>query len=249
MCLLPGLERLTSWAQLGLWTRVPTHGLFPRLRLPYSMAMPGQLDFFLPELRAPEVRVAENKAEVPGASLVAQWQRICLPMQETRVWSLAQEDLTCLGVIKSTCRGDWSPLPRACAPLLARRSLSFAMKRCPCSMQLGKSPCSHEAPAQTKINKQECMAFYVLTSEVTHQYFHWLCWLKQRETTQIQGRDTDFTSPWMECHRLKTIISFGIVILVSMSSLGWQLESGLANSNQWLPQPGKGVKLARNQRP
>ena len=39
-------------------------------------------------------------------------------------------------------------------------------------MQLGKSLCSHEAPAQPKINKQECMAFYVLTSEVTHQYFH-----------------------------------------------------------------------------
>jgi len=28
-----------------------------------------------------------------GASLVAQWYRIHLPMQETQVWSLGQEDL------------------------------------------------------------------------------------------------------------------------------------------------------------
>ena len=35
-----------------------------------------------------------------GASLVAQWIRICLPMQETQVRSLVREDPTCCGATK-----------------------------------------------------------------------------------------------------------------------------------------------------
>ena len=34
------------------------------------------------------------------ASLVAQWLRICLPMQGTRVWSLVREDPTCCRATK-----------------------------------------------------------------------------------------------------------------------------------------------------
>ena len=34
------------------------------------------------------------------ASLVAQWMRICLPMQGTRVRALAWEDPTCRGATK-----------------------------------------------------------------------------------------------------------------------------------------------------
>lgn len=34
-----------------------------------------------------------------------------------------------------------------------------------------------------------------------------------------------------------TVVSFSILILVCMYSLRWELESGLANSNQWVPQP------------
>ena len=34
---------------------------------------------------------------VPGASLVAQWLRVCLPMQGTRVRALVWEDPTCRG--------------------------------------------------------------------------------------------------------------------------------------------------------
>ena len=32
------------------------------------------------------------KGIIIGAFLVVQWWRICLPMQETRVWSMGQED-------------------------------------------------------------------------------------------------------------------------------------------------------------
>ena len=35
------------------------------------------------------------------ASLVVQWLRICLPMQETWVWSLVQEDSACREVTKA----------------------------------------------------------------------------------------------------------------------------------------------------
>ena len=35
-----------------------------------------------------------------GTSLVAQWLRICLPMQGTRIRALVWEDPTCLGATK-----------------------------------------------------------------------------------------------------------------------------------------------------
>ena len=39
----------------------------------------------------------------PGASLVAQWLRICLPMQGTQVRALVREDPTCCGAAKPMC--------------------------------------------------------------------------------------------------------------------------------------------------
>ena len=48
----------------------------------------------------------EDKYYVPlkikylGASLVAQWLRICMPMQGTRVRALVWEDPTCRGATK-----------------------------------------------------------------------------------------------------------------------------------------------------
>ncbi len=43
-----------------------------------------------------------------GASLAAQWLRVHLPMQETRVRALVQEDPTCRGKIKPVCHNDWA---------------------------------------------------------------------------------------------------------------------------------------------
>ena len=45
-----------------------------------------------------ETRKLESEAR--GASLVAQWLRICLPMQGTRVRALVWEDPTCRGATK-----------------------------------------------------------------------------------------------------------------------------------------------------
>ena len=41
-------------------------------------------------------------------SLVAQWLRIRLPMQGTRVWALVQEDPTCRGATKPTHHNYWA---------------------------------------------------------------------------------------------------------------------------------------------
>ena len=42
-----------------------------------------------------------------GTSLVAQWLRICLPMQGTRVWALIREDPTCRRATKPVRHNYW----------------------------------------------------------------------------------------------------------------------------------------------
>ena len=51
----------------------------------------------------PKVIEVSAKTE-PRASLVAQWWGICLPMQETRVWSPVWEDLICHRATKPVCQ-------------------------------------------------------------------------------------------------------------------------------------------------
>ena len=50
------------------------------------------------------------------ASLLAQWLRICLPMQGTWVRALVWEDPTCCGTTKSVCHNYWACAFGACAP-------------------------------------------------------------------------------------------------------------------------------------
>ena len=48
------------------------------------------------------------KLQSKGASLVAQWLRICLPMQGTWVQALVREDPTCRGATKPVCHNYWA---------------------------------------------------------------------------------------------------------------------------------------------
>ena len=48
------------------------------------------------------------------ASLVAQWIRVCLPMQGTWVWSLVQEDPPYQGATSLCASNCWVCMPRAC---------------------------------------------------------------------------------------------------------------------------------------
>ena len=65
------------------------------------------------------------KTTMREASLVVQWWRICLPMQETWVQSLIQEDPTCCGAMKPMRHNYW-----ACAP--EPRSWNY---RNPCALE------------------------------------------------------------------------------------------------------------------
>ena len=49
------------------------------------------------EIESIILKFPTNKSPGPGASLVAQWLRICLLMQGTRVRALVWEDPTCHG--------------------------------------------------------------------------------------------------------------------------------------------------------
>ena len=50
------------------------------------------------------------------ASLVAQWLRICLPVQGTRVRALVWEDPTCRGATRPVSHNYWAWASGACAP-------------------------------------------------------------------------------------------------------------------------------------
>ena len=65
-----------------------------KLELPYDPAIP---------LLGIHLEKTIIQKESCYASLVAQWLRICLPMQETQVQALVREDPTCHGATKPVC--------------------------------------------------------------------------------------------------------------------------------------------------
>ena len=97
-----------------------------------------------------------------GASLEAQWIRIGLPMQETRVPSPVWGDPTWYRAIEPMFHNIeptllepenhnyWNPC--ALSPCSTTREV-IATKCSPSSLQVEKSPHSNEDPAQPKINK------------------------------------------------------------------------------------------------
>ena len=109
-----------------------------------------------------------------GASLVAQWLRICLLMQETRVRALVWEDPTCRGATKPmrhnywacalepTSHNYWSPratttearVRRACALQQQKpprwEACTATKSSPPCSLQLEKSRVQQQRPNVAK---------------------------------------------------------------------------------------------------
>ena len=67
-------------------------------RLRYIKSRKKGLNYYFKEL---ENRIDKKRLrQQQRASLVAQWLRICLPMQGTQVQALVQEDPTCSGATK-----------------------------------------------------------------------------------------------------------------------------------------------------
>ena len=103
----------------------------------------------------------------PGTCLVVQWLRICLPMQETHVQSLAQEDPTCHEAAQPVCCNYWACTlellrlacwsPRALEPVLcnerSHRNEAHALpgEWLPLAVTREESPRSSKDPAQPKI--------------------------------------------------------------------------------------------------
>ena len=141
-----------------------------------------------------------EKTWVVGAGVlpwwVAWWQRICLSMQETWIWSLVLEDPTCRGTTKPLCHNYWTCALepkrnnyRAHMPQLEKTECSraYALQKekllqweasapqlqsgphsCP---QLEKSPCSNEL-WHSQINKLFFLKRKYL--ECNHHLCHWL---------------------------------------------------------------------------
>ena len=64
------------------------------------------------------LNIKKNKQpnqKMGSASLVAQWLRICLPMQGTRVQALVWEDPTCCGATRPVSHNYWACASGACA--------------------------------------------------------------------------------------------------------------------------------------
>ena len=96
------------------------------LSLGESTSLLGTL-FFVPKGDIPSsIKVTCGKCHPkkwPGkerqvqASLVAQWLRIHLSMQGTRVWALVREDPTCCGTTKPVYHNYWAWVPPLLMPV------------------------------------------------------------------------------------------------------------------------------------
>ena len=98
---------------------------------------------------------AFKKYIIPRGFPVAQWLRVCLPMQGTRVWALVREDTTCCGAtrplrhsywacaLEPMSHNDWSPWARspssAAGEATAVRGLCNATKSSSRLPQLNKA--------------------------------------------------------------------------------------------------------------
>ena len=89
-----------------------------------------------------------------GASLVAQWLRICLLMQGTRVRVLVWEDPTCRGATRPVSHNYWACASGACAPQREEAAIvrgpRAAMKRGPRLPQLEEALAQKRRPNTAK---------------------------------------------------------------------------------------------------
>ena len=91
------------------------------------------------------------------ASLVAQWLRIRLPMQGTRVRALVWEDPTCRGATRPVSHNYWTCASGACAPQQERprqwEARAPRWRVAPACRNWRKPSLRNEDPTQQSINK------------------------------------------------------------------------------------------------
>ena len=123
------------------------------------------------------------------ASLVAQWLRICLPMQGTRVRALVWEDPACRGAAGPVSHNCWACASGACAPQQERpwwweaRAPRWGVA--PACRDWRKPSHRNEDPTQPKINLKkkkksqikelECSKARMVHSSISESvcFLHW----------------------------------------------------------------------------
>ena len=68
-------------------------------------------------------RLTDSENKLMGTSLVAQWLRLCLPMQGIQVRPLGQEDPICHGATKPMSHNYWAGVLRLLKPHVPRGAL------------------------------------------------------------------------------------------------------------------------------
>ena len=138
----------SDWEGYLIWPPVEERGKEGRLG--------GSILDFSAVLRVQSGSQGVLKPKSPiRASLVAQWLRICLPMQETRVRAL-REDPTCRGATGPVRRSYWARVPGAHAPQQERppqweaRAPQWRVAPALCNWR--EPARSGEDPTQPKIN-------------------------------------------------------------------------------------------------
>ena len=127
LCLLPIAELIPGWNEMFLLYFFPLYLLFLASLLLWKISIYLDLLFRLVKLffrptawmsypKFFQSIIHSKKKIFLGASLVAQWLRICLPMQGTRVRALVWEDPTCRGATKPVRHNYWACASGACAP-------------------------------------------------------------------------------------------------------------------------------------
>ena len=157
----------------GRQTRSSVVGLFHYvLRDPSSSQLTKNVVSFLMvkdgshHICFPDNRVEEERGkEVPklffkkflGASLVAQWLRICLSMQGTRVRALVWEDPTCRRAARPVSHDYWACASGACAPQWKKprqwEARAPRWRVAPACRNWRKPSHRNEDPTHPKINK------------------------------------------------------------------------------------------------
>ena len=94
------LTWLSKLSTTGFQATIPNPPSLPPVQVPCSRSTPAFPDAWIIGL-AKYPWFAQVKMAVSGASLVAQWLRVCLPMQGTWVRALVWEDPTCRGATGS----------------------------------------------------------------------------------------------------------------------------------------------------
>ena len=94
---------------------------------------------------------------------MAQWLRVCLPVQGTRVRALVWEDPTCRGATKPVSHNYWACASGACAPQRERprqwEARAPRWRAAPTRRNWRKPSHRNEDPTQPKIKKKKKILF------------------------------------------------------------------------------------------